>query len=71
MYCLVNAFFRVEVEEGSEFWTLGLAGTSKKFNVRVYAEPMKLEFYSDGMKVAVFNGRSTLKFEHLRKKPEV
>jgi len=58
----------MEFEPGTEYWTLR---SQKIFSVKVYGNPMKLEFYSDGKKVAVFNGRSTLKFEHLRKKPEV
>lgn len=58
----------MEFEIGTEYWTLT---TQKRFSVRVYGNPLKLEFFSDGKKVAVFNGRSTLKFEHLRKKPDV
>jgi len=39
--------------------------------VQLSENPMLLEFFSKGQKVAVFNGRQTLKFEHLRKKPDV
>lgn len=65
--------FRLEfiTAEDAQSWTIAQAGAVDKYFVKVFASPMKIEFYSGGKKVAVFNGRNTLKFEHLRKKPDV
>lgn len=57
----------MEVKKGGDSWTL-VVGTSE---AHVYGNPLRIDFISGGKKVAVFNGRSTLKFEHLRNKPDV
>lgn len=57
----------MEIKKGGDSWTL-VVGTSE---AHVYGNPLRIDFISGGKKVAVFNGRSTLKFEHLRNKPDV
>jgi alpha 1,3-glucosidase len=65
-------YFLIEVELDEQFWIIEESGREKVKNyVKVWSDPMKLEFFAKGKKVAVFNGRSTMKFEHLRNKPDV
>lgn len=58
---------RMQVQEGSDSWTLTVGDNV----AQIFGDPLRIDFLSGGKKVAVFNGRSTLKFEHLRRKPEV
>ncbi|OXA60099.1 neutral alpha-glucosidase AB isoform X3 [Folsomia candida] len=68
---LKKASMEFESVGNGESWTLAHTGMRDKFYVQIFASPMKLDFYSGGKKVAVFNGRNSLKYEHLRNKPDV
>lgn len=56
-----------DVRKASDHWSL-ISGQNE---ARVYGTPLKIEFLANGQKVTVLNGRQALKFEHLRKKPDV
>lgn len=58
---------KINVQKSEESWTLSVGNSV----AQVFGNPLRIDFLTDGKKVAVFNGRSTLKFEQLRKKPEV
>ena len=64
---ILNSFsFRCEVRKADDHWSV-VSGTGE---ARIFAAPLVVEFISAGEKVAVINGRQTLKFEHLRKKQD-
>ncbi|ODM92921.1 Neutral alpha-glucosidase AB [Orchesella cincta] len=58
----------MQVSKGSDSWTLTIGENAV---AQVFGDPLRVDLFSQGKKVAVFNGRSTLKFEHLRQKPDV
>ncbi len=63
---LCISIYRFEVQKGQEYWTI----RSGKNELKIFGNPLVIEAYSDGEKVTVINGRGTLKFEHLRTKPD-
>ena len=54
------------MRKAADHWSV-VSGTGE---ARIFAAPFVVEFLSAGEKVAVINGRQTLKFEHLRKKQD-
>lgn len=58
---------RISVQKSSSEWVL----KSGLNELKIHQKPFYIEAFSEGEKVAVINGRQTLKFEHLRQKPDV
>jgi len=62
-YYFINRF---DVKKASDHWAIQ-SGVNA---VKVFANPFRIEVFANEEKVTVINGRNTLKFEHLRLKPD-
>jgi len=59
-------YAKYQVDKSSDYWLI----QSGQNEVQIFAKPLVIELFSNGEKVTVINGRNTLKFEHLRTKPD-
>ena len=67
--------FEVHAFQSGDFWfsrtATGLTVLNGKGKIVVTAEPLRLDFYSDGELVLSANARNLMRFEHSREKAEV